>query len=1047
MWPAGERRTCCRESQCDELFTVDGGERSQICIPVQGHNVHAPCINDQGCALPLVCTGACGESLGSRRMCALPGLCPSRATFEPSASPTTGGELPDDDEFDSSGAADNVPLKFPTSSPSISPTSTAPTDGAKVPTASPSGSPETKPLTGSPSEPAGSGSGGGQDDDEYDASMAPTASPAGVTVTGSSPQSTAGSTTPVITSPAAAATTQPATHSPLTLTVSIEYDMDFSTLFPDGDTSAFELVIAAELDDLNVRGGISAITISQGSVIVELLFDDQAQQSTLVTVACAADWTVTYSGYELQAMRTLASGAACPTASPTLVPSWIPTRAPSAHPSWPPTLQNAPSQAPSAPEVNDVDLTGSSNAASGAEDAEDAEASSAAATVTAVLAILAVLVATVIVAGVVVKHHRSQITERGKRERGEAAHGPVAGGDTGKNLTLNIVRSTAHHAIVSSINPEYNPTAAPPMAPAVAAKAKQQGSRLWAVYRRCLSFDHMYYGNPLMDLTDTELQDVFTLLSIRPPPRALMASLKTVGTRFISSAVASEAQLDDVTAFLFSALPDVLLERAIDCYALYVSRKTAAEQKRAEEMHPHLGGGGGGGNAAANENVGSGIYAVANENVGSDIYSTMQEDPEQLDRDVDITYEAFYAMIDDVIPDRIRPTAAGCFASLAAEGDADTECYEVCDGHTETQLYAVSDADPEDRVYDDIATLQRNTATPQFDEVLFRGTPWDFSNATLDNSIYSLGDAGDGDVYEADNSIYSLGDAGDGDVYENGQSGINGSSPVNLPSNHRATMDTLRRDFSNATSDNSTYSLGDAGDGDVYDNGHSDINGDSGQGHWSAAAEEESSSPVNLLSNRRASMDTLRLQANLDGEIYGLRPGTAHGIDDVYGQANGQEAIYGLPIGVDADQMDRIYGLGEGAGDIYNETDSCDSPVGDVIYDNEEIMPATSLGADQPTQLTGSGGVKCFVSRGGDDKVYALATELDADADGMLTHASGGLIPRSGVASAHTAASGSAFNDQMTRRVETVRRGVDARRKPRTPTAINDQIRETVWFG
>ena len=107
------------------------------------------------------------------------------------------------------------------------------------------------------------------------------------------------------------------------------------------------------------------------------------------------------------------------------------------------------------------------------------------------------------------------------------------------------------------------------------------GMQLWRVYRRCSSFDRQYFANDLMTLSETALESTCAWLNIKCPSRVLLTELRQVGHRYKTavvdfddsnpgSAVAkrTDALLDDVVDLLACALPDVLLERAIDCMAM-----------------------------------------------------------------------------------------------------------------------------------------------------------------------------------------------------------------------------------------------------------------------------------------------------------------------------------------------------------------------------------------------------------------------------------------------------------------------------------------------
>jgi hypothetical protein len=100
----------------------------------------------------------------------------------------------------------------------------------------------------------------------------------------------------------------------------------------------------------------------------------------------------------------------------------------------------------------------------------------------------------------------------------------------------------------------------------------QRGDRLWTEFRRCTSFDHQYFGNRPMKLSDEALEDVYALLSVTCPPRSFYGALRTVGTRFLEQTVSptdlEEIVLDDVVDYILRAMPDVMLERGIDMAAV-----------------------------------------------------------------------------------------------------------------------------------------------------------------------------------------------------------------------------------------------------------------------------------------------------------------------------------------------------------------------------------------------------------------------------------------------------------------------------------------------
>ena len=243
-------------------------------------------------------------------------------------------------------------------------------------------------------------------------------------------------------SPTSSTPTTSPTKSPTDVTMSpmvISYDVDFSTLFPVGDISAFEVVFIHKVAD--AIGNPTApdfISVSQGSVVVRVSFVDPMLQAALVATACL-DWTVFFAGYELAATHVVGSGTSCPTASPTRIPSAAPTANPTVMPTLSPTTSptlsptDTPSRAPSdSPSIFVPEIDAAS---------DNASASTAAGTMSSVVVVLVMLL---LVAGVMIKRQRR------KRERSEA-HGPVR---TGKDLTI---ARTAPLTIVSK-NSDFVPT-------------------------------------------------------------------------------------------------------------------------------------------------------------------------------------------------------------------------------------------------------------------------------------------------------------------------------------------------------------------------------------------------------------------------------------------------------------------------------------------------------------------------------------------------------------------------------------------------------------
>jgi hypothetical protein len=110
-----------------------------------------------------------------------------------------------------------------------------------------------------------------------------------------------------------------------------------------------------------------------------------------------------------------------------------------------------------------------------------------------------------------------------------------------------------------------------------------RGDRLWAEFRRCIAFDHMYFGNKLMALEDKALEDVYAILAVTCPVRSFFGPLRQVGARFSGQVVSKnntqnhEMIIDDIVDFLATAMPDVLVERAIDMCATMQTKNTTEE--------------------------------------------------------------------------------------------------------------------------------------------------------------------------------------------------------------------------------------------------------------------------------------------------------------------------------------------------------------------------------------------------------------------------------------------------------------------------------------
>lgn len=98
-----------------------------------------------------------------------------------------------------------------------------------------------------------------------------------------------------------------------------------------------------------------------------------------------------------------------------------------------------------------------------------------------------------------------------------------------------------------------------------------ENNALYDAFRRAVAFDTMYYGNPPLAVDNTALAAVYKVLGARPPATVAMAPLRELCQRFLDSevdtAAPSEAALYDVVKFMWAAIADELVERAIDALA------------------------------------------------------------------------------------------------------------------------------------------------------------------------------------------------------------------------------------------------------------------------------------------------------------------------------------------------------------------------------------------------------------------------------------------------------------------------------------------------
>lgn len=132
---------------------------------------------------------------------------------------------------------------------------------------------------------------------------------------------------------------------------------------------------------------------------------------------------------------------------------------------------------------------------------------------------------------------------------------------------------------------------------------QEKGDRLWTDFRRCVSFDAMYFGNSLMALDDDMLVKVYQLLAVKCPQRKLFTPLRSVGAKFREQTLptadpdADDKTANDVVDFIHCALADVLVERAVDLSTLLMERAKAAGKDGADDSE-----------------IEEAIYAMVNEN-------------------------------------------------------------------------------------------------------------------------------------------------------------------------------------------------------------------------------------------------------------------------------------------------------------------------------------------------------------------------------------------------------------------------------------------------
>jgi hypothetical protein len=125
----------------------------------------------------------------------------------------------------------------------------------------------------------------------------------------------------------------------------------------------------------------------------------------------------------------------------------------------------------------------------------------------------------------------------------------------------------------SAINPKF-------VAPtAESAMDTRMGDFLWNDFKRCLSFDNAYYGNPTLQLSDDSLVDTFTVLDMKCPPRQFLPALRNVGANFLAQPVNTPVIAEDAASFVVESMADVLVERTLDLFATVIANSGANTAK------------------------------------------------------------------------------------------------------------------------------------------------------------------------------------------------------------------------------------------------------------------------------------------------------------------------------------------------------------------------------------------------------------------------------------------------------------------------------------
>eukprot|EP00041_Stephanoeca_diplocostata_P034043 m.1141963 g.1141963 ORF g.1141963 m.1141963 type:complete len:1660 (+) comp24452_c1_seq1:322-5301(+) len=140
-----------------------------------------------------------------------------------------------------------------------------------------------------------------------------------------------------------------------------------------------------------------------------------------------------------------------------------------------------------------------------------------------------------------------------RRRRDEEKDGGEVSSELGNNSSVNPLHGN-----------DLSLVAAPPVTKANAVCDK--------TFNRVVAYDHMYHGNPALTINDESIRTVYKLLQLEPPPLGDIPSKRRATRSFLDQTVAAPRDVDAVIAeaveFKARAMPDVLVDRAIDAFLL-----------------------------------------------------------------------------------------------------------------------------------------------------------------------------------------------------------------------------------------------------------------------------------------------------------------------------------------------------------------------------------------------------------------------------------------------------------------------------------------------